>query len=64
MRLSMELVMASSDPARVRLTANALCTLAAEARNRDDCVVPPHLRIVPGDMPESVVSLDAWRAQA
>jgi hypothetical protein len=61
LRLGVALAAASSNPGRVQAIAGALVDLAAEARDRDDAVVPAHLRMVPGALPAGVVALDQRR---
>jgi hypothetical protein len=61
-RLSMQLVMVSNDPTRVRAIATgAMTTLAAEAQARDDAAIPAHLRVDLTNLPEGVVVLDQRR---
>lgn len=63
-RLSAELAAAAGDPARVAAVAGVLGALAAEARDRDDAAVPPHLWLEPDDMPAGVVRLCDHRRRA
>jgi hypothetical protein len=61
MRLAVALAAASANPAQVQTIAGVLCDLAAEAQDRDDAMIPLHLRMVPGALPAGVVALDQRR---
>ena len=62
LRLAADLAAGAADPARCRVAATALGALAAEARDRDEAVVPAHLRVpVSSDASEGVVRLCSRR---
>lgn len=63
-RLAAELAAAAGNPARVAAVADALGALAAEAQDRDDAVVPAHLRTDPKRIPAGVVRLCDRRRRA